>query len=40
MKHKNMDEQQAFKWMQQESRNLNMKLIKLAEKVIDFNKKS
>ncbi len=39
MKCKDMDEQQAFKWMQQESRNLNMKLIKLAEKVIDFNKK-
>ena len=39
MKHRNMDEQEAFKWMQQESRNLNIKLIRLAEKVIEFNKK-
>lgn len=33
MKHKKMDEDEAFKWMQQKSRNLNIKLIKLAEKV-------
>lgn len=37
---KKMDEAAAFKWMQQESRNKNIKIVKLAEIIIEYSKKT